>query len=236
MQHRLTTNDAARALLLLFGAEDGAGGVGESTDRHSATRVTREVYEAGVNRVDRLLRRRAIAGRLLVETGWGAKPLKELTESLAVLDAALDVARNIRFDRGDPKIHVVIIGDGHSPRTGALVALTTKWTVTSVDPAFKHHGPHATIVRLTCLRGRVEDFPDLHGHIVIAPHSHASPEATRYVARGGGHVISMPCCVAWPKHSGTEVRVAGACIAPDRTIYIERIQDVFDLGVSRGGT
>ena len=197
----------------------------KACDRHSATRVTAEVYKAGVARIEKLMRRRTLASRLLAQVSWGAKPMKELSESLAVFDVALDIAHARRWDRSDPAIRVVVVGDGHSPRTGALVAMSTGWQVTSVDPVLGHHGDHPVIERLRCLRGNIEAFPDLQADIVLAPHSHAPVDATRHVARGGGHVITMPCCVVWPVMPWTLKQISMVCMAPDRTIYIERIMD-----------
>lgn len=188
-------------------------------DRHAATPNTPEVYEAAINRVDRLLRRRSKFADLIM-AGWGAKPFKELTESLAVLDVALDLARYSRLDRGDSSVTVLVVGDGHSPRTGALVAMETGWTVTSIDPVLSINGAHPRIARLTCIRAQLEDRPDLRARLVLAPHSHAPPELTRRAASGGGQVVSMPCCVPWPLHAGVETR---ACVARDRTIYIEMV-------------
>ena len=189
-------------------------------DRHAATPNTADVYEAAINRVDRLLRRRSKFAELIM-AGWGAKPFKELTESLAVLDVALDLARYSRLERGDPSV-TVLVGDGHSPRTGALVAMETGWTVTSIDPVLSVDGPHPKIARLTCIRARLEDRPDLCARLVLAPHSHAPPELTRRAA-SGGQVVSMPCCVPWPLHAGVETRISKACVARDRTVYIERV-------------
>lgn len=193
--------------------------------RHAATPVTAEVYKAANNRINALLRRRQLAGQLLTQVGWGVNPLKELSESLAMLDAALDIARTSGLSRGDPNVTVVVVGDGASPRTGALVAMCTNWSVTSIDPKMVLNGLHPLTNRLACVRAKVEDVPHILGRIVLAPHSHAPVEATRRAASwlGGGHVIAMPCCVAWPKHAGTLTRVSHACTAPDRTMYIERI-------------
>lgn len=180
---------------------------------------------AASKRINALLRRRDLAGRLVAQVGWGIDPLKEMSESLAMLDAALEVARTNGINRADPNVIVVVVGDGVSPRTGAIVAMCTGWSVTSVDPKSKVNGLHPLTNRLACVRAKIEDVPHILGQIVLAPHSHAPVEETRRVARwpGGGYVLSMPCCVAWPQHDGTITKVSRACTAPDRTIYIERV-------------
>lgn len=37
--------------------------------------------------------------------------------------------------------------------------------------------------------------------------------------------ITMPCCVTWPVMPWTLKQISMVCMAPDRTIYIERIMD-----------
>mgnify|MGYP000573623061 CR=1 FL=1 len=89
--------------------------------------------------------------------------------ALAVFDVALDVARYARLDRADESVTVLVVGDGHSPRTGALVVLHTRWQVTVVDPVLTVQGQHPKIPRLTCMRARIEDLPELAHALGVTP-------------------------------------------------------------------
>ena len=65
-------------------------------------------------------------------------PTKELTESMACFNAIRNylLLNKGPFDPKDEGVTALVIGDGSTPRTGALLALRTSWQVTSVDPAF----------------------------------------------------------------------------------------------------
>ena len=40
-------------------------------------------------------------------------------------------------DRSDPNINVVVVGDGRTPRTAALISVMSRWNVTSIGPNLK---------------------------------------------------------------------------------------------------
>jgi hypothetical protein len=136
----------------------------------------------------------SIAPDLLSGVSWTTDPGKEITESMGALAALLNLAGYIGAERDDPSVSVLVVGDGTTPRTAALIALSTAWKVDSVDPAMRRTGIHPLTKRLTCHRARLEDTT-LRASIVVAVHSHATPLATRMAADDG--VVSMPCCVPW---------------------------------------
>ena len=53
---------------------------------------------------------------------------------MACLQAATEHLAGI-VSPSDADVIALVIGDGRCPRTGALLAMRTKWTVLSVDPA-----------------------------------------------------------------------------------------------------
>ena len=78
-------------------------------------------------------------GRQLL--GMGLFPnAQEITESMACLETIRERLPEVKFTSDD--VVVVVIGDGRSPRTAALMALRTRWNVLSIDPAL--HGLEQT--------------------------------------------------------------------------------------------
>jgi len=57
---------------------------------------------------------------------------KEITESVACLQA-LD--KHVEVPFGEPATICIVVGDGSTPRTAALLAMRTRWRLLSVDPA-----------------------------------------------------------------------------------------------------
>lgn len=182
--------------------------------------VTEEVRKKAQRRVNRFLNLTS-APLLLSSVSWGMDPTKEITESIACWEAAMAWIVKSGRSQSDRSSSVLVVGDGHSPRTGALFACLSAWTVTSIDPAMREPGPHPTIHRLTSVRARLEERPDLRADIVVAVHSHATPAATRAAALPGGVVVAMPCCVPWTPREGAWTYADPACLSPDRQIIVE---------------
>lgn len=59
--------------------------------------------------------------------------IKEVTESIGAFAA---IKNHINVGRADD-VDVFVVGDGHTPRTGALIASLTKWHVKSIDPQMR---------------------------------------------------------------------------------------------------
>jgi hypothetical protein len=125
--------------------------------------------------------------------------VKEITESVAMFRAVADhlLDDTIRFN--NPDVQVVVVGDGHTPRTATLFALRTAWNCHSVDPVLNANTDYSSIRRLSIYINRIEHinlrFGDM-ATIIVLPHSHAKMEdVLDHVVASLRHVVSMPCCV-----------------------------------------
>lgn len=105
--------------------------------------------------------------------------IKEIGESMSMFYCVESLLMNwdpyLRENRGKSNVNVVVVGDGHRPRTAAVFAFSTKWNIISIDPEMK--STECPIQRLTCFDKKVEDVPDYdfgeEPCIIIYPHSHA---------------------------------------------------------------
>jgi hypothetical protein len=158
---------------------------------------------------------------------------KEVTESFAAYSAVLRHLPDIALS--DRRVTLVAVGDGHSPRTGALFALRSAWRCISVDPALKETGRRPVgrpvsrgwgrIDRLEVIAARVEDVTvEADVAVIVAVHSHAPLDAAvRSVRANRIAVVAMPCCV--PQVLSTEPDVAyqdPGIWSPERTVLVWR--------------
>ena len=141
---------------------------------------------------------------------FGAFPnAKELTETMAAYNA---VRKHIwgtqfRIDQGD--VDVVVVGDGSTPRTGAVFAMMSRWRVFSIDPALKGRelGWESKVKRLSVIGCNIEEAQPIklqENVILVAVHSHANmANSIDWVRRshrisglddGSIAVVAMPCC------------------------------------------
>jgi hypothetical protein len=118
--------------------------------------------------------------------------LKEITESFAAFEATL----HLEYEYNDPNVNVVCVGDGVSPRTAAMFAYRSKWTVCSVDPSLRNKSWN--IHRYTGYTAKIEDVslnfdtPTL----IVCVHSHAKlTNCLNSIKAPIRHVINIPCCV-----------------------------------------
>ena len=134
------------------------------------------------------------------------------------------------------KFLIIVVGDGCSPRTGAVFAYLTKAKVVSVDPQFnlshwqehvdKQSGMGFPIQRLRIIRDCVAKTSiDCGGRpvLVVWPHSHANMNECNPVNCGPRTDISMPCCVDIPKNWMMRLHMTyedGYVESPKRTIHI----------------
>ena len=155
---------------------------------------------------------------LLSVVGWGGDPAKEISEAMACAEA---VRRRVPHGAlADRRRSVLVVGDGVSPRVGAMVALRSGWSVLSVDPLMRVVGPHPTISRLTCQRDRIEAVDGLFD-IVIACHSHAPVVATQARLKPGGLGVTLECCVSWASAPGLiESYEDPRCLSAARTVRV----------------
>jgi len=129
---------------------------------------------------------------------------KEITESMAAFDAVRRIVMpNTGIQYGDENVFVFAVGDGHRPRTGALFAMRTKWTVISIDPEMNRHEADKSVRRLVVCKTKIEDFNFIHTMpatrkaIIVLVHSHATIKACLESITGFDerHIVSIPCCV-----------------------------------------
>lgn len=134
---------------------------------------------------------------------------KEVTESMAMYNAYRTYFfKQIKHD--DENVLCIIVGDGKYPRTGAMFAMRTKWTIVSIDPC-SAYDYHDGITRLSIIKEKLEKIPkdellkirDYKSKIVIIyPHSHAKLEDAEFLVKYVGGMlpnkeyltIVMPCC------------------------------------------
>ncbi len=131
---------------------------------------------------------------------------KEITESCAVHRALRYKVRH--FDLRDPEVTFIAVGDGNTPRTGALMAFRSKWNCISIDPRLKQVS-WPSIERLACWRDKVEDCGPIHvGKLVIAAvHSHAPLDvACEKFTADERIVIAMPCCKKQVRERPPDIR------------------------------
>jgi len=179
---------------------------------------------------------------------------KEVTESVGAFHA---VNQHLMIDRSDPNVTAIVVGDGHSPRTGALIALSTNWNVWSVDPVLKTKY-RGVSERLTLIDAKIEDSPgwNLPGKrvVIVAVHSHARlQDAVRKVrACARLDAVSIPCCVKqhvmYLDSEGDDTVVPvppdvtyedGAILSPERTVLVwknieTKIRDQHALATALG--
>lgn len=122
---------------------------------------------------------------------------KEITESFAVFHAIKKALGPALL--ADPSVTVICPGDGTQPRTGALFALRSKWTVFSVDPIMRprHVNGRHFIERLHAIKDRAGQFPVGANRVIVAAcHSHAPLSQVLAPIRAERiDVASLPCCV-----------------------------------------
>jgi len=124
---------------------------------------------------------------------WGLFPnAKEITESLGAYNA---IRKHIRWDLGDPTNNCVVVGDGNTPRTAAVIACRSNWNVVSIDPRMKKK--HWPIRKLTTVIGTIEEYyaKTDAATIIVAVHSHADlSHALANITSPKRAAIAIPCC------------------------------------------
>jgi hypothetical protein len=154
---------------------------------------------------------------------------KEITESWAMLEAAKSY---YPFPHDDTL--VVVVGDGASPRTGAIFAYFTKAQVLSIDPAFnmvhwrehceKQKGMGFPIRNLVVSKDKVENITvETSKHLLmIWPHSHADMNGGSFKGKTKT-TIAMPCCVKIPDNWMDRHHICyrdSNVLSPQNTIHV----------------
>ena len=130
--------------------------------------------------------------------------IKEVSEAESVRHC---VVQKLKLNEGSYYNLAIIVGDGRTPRLGALLAFTTAWQVISIDPMLKEHPGYSGIKRLHLIRNKIEnvlpanipDF-DINRIVICHPHSHANPNDSLRLIRDKFpgkpiDMVAMPCCV-----------------------------------------
>ena len=140
--------------------------------------------------------------------------LKEVSEAEAMRYA---LVRKLKLEEGSAGTLAVVVGDGRTPRLGALLAYTTNWKVVSIDPILKDDIRYNLIDRLTLIRHKIEagllevspcfdsmpivGYKDSIRRVVIChPHSHADLNHSLTLIKNHFpdepiSIVAMPCCV-----------------------------------------
>jgi len=124
---------------------------------------------------------------------------KEITESLAAFNAVQKIVMpQTGIQYKDENVVVFVVGDGHTPRTGALFAMRTNWNVISIDPVMRPF--HGNVKRLETITGRIEELDEFINYsmkaIIVLVHSHATVKAClSSIKLPERHLVAIPCCV-----------------------------------------
>jgi hypothetical protein len=128
---------------------------------------------------------------------------KEITESFGAFNAVRTKLKKLH-DLNDPKVTLISVGDGRTPRTATLFAFKTKWQCISVDPNLNQDKIplwESKIERLHCVSLKVEDleWPVLKGPVIIvAVHSHAPlQQILNHIKATQRSLVVIPCCVKY---------------------------------------
>ena len=149
---------------------------------------------------------------------------KEITESLTCYNAARQHLRK-DFPLNDKDVTCVVVGDGNTPRTGAIFAMRTAWQVISIDPRLKLDKGY-NIKRLMMFPHKIEEYITYGVAtpiVIVACHSHANWEQMlkpfKRVTKLA--IIALPCCV--PTGDNPDVEYADwGCWSPCRTVKVWR--------------
>jgi len=165
---------------------------------------------------------------------WKVFPnAKEITESMAAYGA---VRKHFHRLLSSEETLGVFVGDGQTPRTGALFAYRTPWTCHSVDPDLeKKKDKFNHIERLTIFPIKFDKYLEqmefsIYKHIIfICVHSHAKLDNLLNILDSKcspsvyKNIIAIPCCVeqSLGKENPPNITYSDSKIcSPCRTVYI----------------
>jgi hypothetical protein len=139
------------------------------------------------------------AGQMLNLGLFPNSAAKEVTESVGMFRAVADHLLDDTITLKNPDIHLVVVGDGNTPRTAAMFAMRSGWNCHSIDPILNTNKDWNSIKRLLIHSLKVEqcnlhfgDYP----LIIVLPHSHAKMEdILQHIKGNNRYIVSMPCCV-----------------------------------------
>lgn len=114
-------------------------------------------------------------------------------ESMAMFSAIRNKLR-LPLDGG---YNCVVVGDGHTPRTAALIAMRTNYDCYSIDPKLRMKPSWKRIKRLSMYDLNIEQVcMTLKKHtIIILPHSHINIKTClEQISAPHYTLITMGCC------------------------------------------
>lgn len=145
-------------------------------------------------------------------TGCQRNSAKEVTESFSCFYAAKKlIGEEVMESDSINDYHIVVVGDGALPRTGATFSFLTKATVTSVDPIFNRNKLQSIedwltfpVNGLEVIKDKIENIKvNCRGKdtLLVMPHSHAKLDLSIAALTNYGKlgVVTMPCCVKIPE-------------------------------------
>ena len=119
---------------------------------------------------------------------------KEVSESMAMYAAIKTTQLKLPLNGG---FNCVVVGDGHTPRTAALVAARTNYNCYSIDPNMRQKPSWKQIKRLSIYDLKIENMSmsfDKHT-IIILPHSHVDLKTCiQQISAPSYTLITMDCC------------------------------------------
>lgn len=120
---------------------------------------------------------------------------KEITESVGILEC---LYHKIKVDRSSISTVCYVLGDGTTPKTGAIVAISSKFQVHSIDPKIKVK-QSVYIPRLFISKCKSQNFKAIDQtatlSIILAVHSHANLNDFWQRIPLSKIAIAIPCCV-----------------------------------------
>lgn len=157
--------------------------------------------------------------------------IKEITESMSFIylfEKYLYQWDETLYKNED--VTVIVVGDGKTPRTAALINFLTPFKTISIDPEMDDSKNWSYIKNLTTYKGKFEDWienvykPSIYFGkrpvIILYPHSHAPIKLTERINSEKKWVIKLECC--------TSDKLEGLCVSyqdeyimsPKNTMYI----------------
>lgn len=158
-------------------------------------------------------------------------PAKEITESWGMLEAVKKYCAELW------RWKCIIVGDGRTPRTGAMIAFYTGADTVSVDPELNLEAwaqyryiqslQGIQIKRLLLMADKIEDISSINCDgkpvVVLWPHSHAPMNKCNTVNYAKRIDIALPCCVKIPKEMYKQPHIYYQdlqILSPKRDIHI----------------
>jgi hypothetical protein len=132
---------------------------------------------------------------------------KEITESFGAYNAVRKhiAKRDSAFALDNPKVELLAIGDGSTPRTAITFAFRTNWLCWSIDPNLREEwlNSHKNYRRLYISRSTAKDWFDTHRlscpTVIVCVHSHANMSEFKFRFFNNEPqpiwIVSIPCCV-----------------------------------------